>query len=61
MCVLINKKENIFGDNIASAEHWDFSRSNLNDSNRIAAITRVASICYQNPKVLDMVENGLGS
>ena len=61
MCKLIDKREDIFGDNIALVEHWDFSRGNLNDTTRIAAITRVASICYQNPKVLDMVENGLGS
>lgn len=62
MCVnLLNKKENVFEDNIAYAEHWDFSRANMNDTNRITVITRVASICYQNPKVLENVENGIGS
>src|SRR5574344_1063464 len=49
---LINKKENIFGDNIAFVEQYDFSTANLSEENRILAITQVASICYQNPKAL---------
>lgn len=53
MATLINKKSNIFGDDIAFAEQWDFSRANLNEENRINAITQVASICYQNPKALN--------
>ena len=48
----INEKQNIFGDNIAFVENWDFSTANLNEENRILAITQVASICYQNPKAL---------
>ncbi len=50
---LINKKENIFNDGIAYVENWDFSRANLNNENRIHAITLIASICYQNPKALN--------
>ena len=50
---LINKKENIFSDGIAYVENWDFSRANLNNENRIHAITLIASICYQNPKALN--------
>ena len=53
MVEILNKKENIFGDNIAFVEQWDFSRANLNEQNRINAITQVASICYQNPKALN--------
>ena len=49
---LINKKENIFGDNIAFVEQYDFSRANMSEENRIKAITTVASICYQNPKAI---------
>ena len=49
---LINKKENIFGDDIAFVEQYDSSTANLNEENRIKAITTVASICYQNPKAL---------
>jgi len=52
MITLIEKKENIFEDNIAYVEYWDFSKANLNNKNRILAITQVASICYQNPKAL---------
>ncbi len=52
MIKLINKKENIFEDGIAFVENWDFSRSNLNEENRILAITQLASICYQSPKAL---------
>ena len=52
MIELINKKENILEDNIAFVEQWDFSKANLNESNRILAITQVASICYQSPKAL---------
>ena len=37
----INDKQNIFGDNIAFVENWDFSRANLNKENRIKAITTV--------------------
>ena len=48
----INDKQNIFGDGIAFVENWDFSTANLNEENRILAITQVASICYQNPKAL---------
>jgi thymidylate synthase (FAD) len=53
MVTLINNKSNIFGDDIAFAEQWDFSRANMNEENRINAITKVASICYQNPKALN--------
>ena len=48
----INEKQNILGDNIGFVENWDFSRANLNEENRIKAITTVASICYQNPKAI---------
>jgi thymidylate synthase (FAD) len=50
MIQIINKKENIFEDGIAFVENWDFSKANLNEENRILAITQVASICYQSPK-----------
>ena len=49
---LINKKENIFGDDIAFVEQYDFSTANLNEKSRIHAISAVASICYQNPKAI---------
>ena len=48
----INDKQNIFGDNIAFVEQYDFSTANISEENRIKAITTVASICYQNPKAI---------
>ena len=50
MITVINKIDNIFNDNIAYVEQYDFSQANLNEENRLNAITTVASICYQNPK-----------
>lgn len=49
---MTNRQDNIFGDNIAFLEQWDFSQANTNEENRIKAITQVASICYQSPKAL---------
>lgn len=46
---LVKTIPNVFGDGIASVEHWDFSRGNMNDYARIQHITLVASICYANP------------
>ncbi len=48
----IGTQENVFGDNIAFVEKWDFSLANTSEENRILAITQVASICYQSPKAL---------
>ena len=48
----VNKKENIFGDDIAFVEQYDFSTANMSEENRIHAISAVASICYQNPKAV---------
>jgi len=37
-------------DGIGYVESYDFSRANLSNESRIAAISTVASICYQSPK-----------
>ncbi len=51
MCKLeVSSRDNIFGDNIAYAKMYDFSRGNMSMENRINNITLVASICYQSPK-----------
>ena len=47
------EKENIFEDNIAKIARYDFSRANIWDANRINAISTVASVCYDNPNVID--------
>lgn len=52
MVSIIGRKE-LNNDGIGFVEHWDFSTANLNEANRINAITRIASVCYQNPKALN--------
>ena len=47
---LIEHRSNIFGDNIAYVESYNFSTANLNNESRLDVITMVASICYANPK-----------
>ena len=47
MLDLINSKENLYGDNIAKVEQYDFSRANMNDEARTLAITSIAVICTQ--------------
>ena len=49
----IDEVKNIFGDQIAYGEFWDFSQANMSEEHRIHAITLIASICYQNPKALN--------
>lgn len=48
--MLIKRKENIFGDNIAYLESYDFSKANMSNASRLDVITLIASICYQSPK-----------
>lgn len=47
---LITNRQNIFGDNIAYLEAYDFSKANMSNESRLDVITLVASICYQSPK-----------
>ena len=47
---LIARRSNIFGDNIAYVESYNFSTANLNNESRLDVITMVASICYASPK-----------
>ena len=47
---LIAHKPNIFGDNIAYLEAYDFSKANMSNESRLDIITMIASICYQSPK-----------
>ena len=51
----LNVQSNIFNDNIAYVEQYDFSTANLNEQNRIAAVSCVASICYANPKAVGSI------
>jgi len=49
---IIRQNNNIFGDGIAFIEEYDFSVANISDESRLNTVTTVASICYQNPKVI---------
>ena len=47
MLDLINSKENLYADNIAKVEQYDFSRANSSDEARTLAITTIATVCTQ--------------
>lgn len=50
--MLLERRENILGDNLAYIEHHDFSTANIDDVSRISAVTKVASVCYDKPGVV---------
>ena len=45
-------RKELFDDGIGYVESYDFSRANLSNDSRIAAISSVASICYQSKTAL---------
>ena len=46
-------RDNIFNDNIAYINQFDFSRANIDNNSRVHAITSIASICFENPNSID--------
>lgn len=46
---MVRENNNVFGDNIAFIQEYDFSRANSSHEARLNAVTAVASICYQAP------------
>ena len=48
----LGEDNNVFKDGIGYIHHYDFSRANLDETGRIEAITKVASICYDNPNAV---------
>lgn len=48
-------KSHIDINNIGYVESFDFSHANTSKESRIAAITTVASVCYQSPKALGSI------
>lgn len=42
-------------DGIGYVELHDFSRGNMSEAHRIATVTRVASVCYANPRSLGSI------
>ena len=43
---------NIYGDDIGYVESFDFSKANVSHESRVEAISNVASICYDNNKII---------
>lgn len=52
---LVGKKEQVLEGITGFVEHYDFSRANSSYESRVQAVTKVASICYGNPKSLGSI------
>ena len=52
---LIGRVENVLDGITGFVEHYDFSRANSSYEARVQTITKVASICYANPKSLGSI------
>ena len=51
----LRKVENILTDGCGSVEEWDFSLANSSYEARVYFVSKVASICYGNPKSLGSI------
>ena len=51
----LRKVENILTDGCGSVEEWDFSLANSSYEARVYFVSKVASICYGNPKALGSI------
>lgn len=52
---LLGRVDNVLDGLAGFVEHYDFSRANSSYEARVQAITKVASICYANPKSLGSI------
>lgn len=52
---LVGKKEQVLDEITGFVEHYDFSKANSSYESRVQAVTKVASICYGNPKSLGSI------
>lgn len=52
---LLGRVDNVLDSIAGFVEHYDFSRANSSYEARVQAITKVASICYANPKSLGSI------
>ena len=52
---LVGSKQGVLNPTTGSVEHYDFSRANSSYEARVQAVTKVASICYGNPKSLGSI------
>lgn len=51
----LGRIENVLTEGCGSVEEWDFSLANSSYAARVYFVTRVASICYGNPKALSSI------
>ena len=51
----LGRIESILTDGCGSVEAWDFSLANSSYESRVYFVTKVASICYGNPKALSSI------
>lgn len=52
---LVYSKDAILNETCGSVAHYDFSLANTSYEARVQAVTRIASICYGNPKALGSI------
>lgn len=52
---LLGRKEQVLDGITGFVEHYDFSKANSSYEARVQAVTKVASICYGNPKSLGSI------
>ena len=52
---LVGNKQGVLNSTTGSVEHYDFSLANSSYEARVQAVTKVASICYGNPKALGSI------
>ena len=52
---LIGKKEQVLDGTTGFVEYYDFSKANSSYEARVQAVTKVASVCYGNPKSLGSI------
>lgn len=51
----LRRVENVLNKECGSVEEWDFSLANSSYESRVYFVTKVASICYGNPKALSSI------
>ena len=51
----LRRAENVLDKKCGSVEEWDFSLANTSYESRVYFVTKVASICYGNPKALSSI------
>lgn len=51
----LRRVNNVLTEGCGSVEEWDFSLANTSYESRVYFVSKVASVCYQNPKALGSI------